>query len=207
MYVGTFGDIVFNVSHLQVLTPSNITGSTGADWADHSVLGGKTKSQYLGPQLKSYQMDVQLSSSHEQVYHRECKRSMGRCGPDGRSDGVQSIFDVQGVCMIDISKTVLALSVAPDEVTQEELQDIDECLRVLYTTPMGSQEGDRRLGINVEAVLDKPTEVAKVLLTAEYVAKTAEYEPRVKVVRVEFLEDDTLHGTIAPKVVYTIVTD
>ena len=51
--------------------------------------------------------------------------------------------------MIDISKTVLALSVAPAEVTQEELQDIDECLRVLYTTPMGSQEGDRRLGINV----------------------------------------------------------
>ena len=57
--------------------------------------------------------------------------------------------------MIDISKTVLALSVAPDNVTQEELRDIDECLRVLYTTPMGSQEGDRRLGINVEAVLDK----------------------------------------------------
>lgn len=109
--------------------------------------------------------------------------------------------------MIDISKTVLALSVAPDNVTQEELRDIDECLRVLYTTPMGSQEGDRRLGINMEAVLDKPTEVAKALLTAEYVAKTAEYEPRVKVLRVEFTEEDTLHGTIAPKVVYTIVTD
>ena len=43
--------------------------------------------------------------------------------------------------MIDISKTVLALSVAPDNVTQEELRDIDECLRVLYTTPMGSPEG------------------------------------------------------------------
>lgn len=63
MYVGTFGDIVFNVSHLQVLTPSNISGSTGADWADHEVLGSKTKSQYLGPQLRSYQMDIQLSSS------------------------------------------------------------------------------------------------------------------------------------------------
>ena len=63
MYVGTYGDIVFNVSHLQVLTPSNISGSTGADWADHEVLGSKTKSQYLGPQLRSYQMDIQLSSS------------------------------------------------------------------------------------------------------------------------------------------------
>lgn len=63
MYVGTYGDIVFNVSHLQVLTPSNISGSTGADWADHEVLSSKTKSQYLGPQLRSYQMDIQLSSS------------------------------------------------------------------------------------------------------------------------------------------------
>lgn len=63
MYVGTYGDIVFSVSHLQVLTPSNISGSTGADWADHEVLSSKTKSQYLGPQLRSYQMDIQLSSS------------------------------------------------------------------------------------------------------------------------------------------------
>ena len=63
MYVGTYGDIVFNASHLQVLTPSNISGITGADWADHEVLGSKTKSQYLGPQLRSYQMDIQLSSS------------------------------------------------------------------------------------------------------------------------------------------------
>ena len=55
--------LVFNVSHLQVLTPSNISGSTGADWADHEVLSSKTKSQYLGPQLRSYQMDIQLSSS------------------------------------------------------------------------------------------------------------------------------------------------
>ncbi len=63
MYVDTYGDILFNVSHLHVLTPSNISGSTGADWADHEVLGSKTKSQYLGPQLRSYQMDIQLSSS------------------------------------------------------------------------------------------------------------------------------------------------
>ena len=63
MYVGTYGEIVFNVSHLQVMTPSNISGSTGADWADPEVLGSKTKSQYLGPQLRSYQMDIQLSSS------------------------------------------------------------------------------------------------------------------------------------------------
>ena len=69
------------------------------------------------------------------------------------------------------------------------------------------QPGRGGFVISGKGVLNKPTEVAKALLTAEYVAKTAEYEPRVKVLRVEFTEEDTLHGTIAPKVVYTIVTD
>ncbi|MFQ7320039.1 MAG: phage tail protein [Faecalibacterium sp.] len=63
MYVGTYGDVLFSVSQLRVLTPSNISGSTGADWADHAVLNGKPKSQYMSPKLKKYQMDIQLSSS------------------------------------------------------------------------------------------------------------------------------------------------
>lgn len=107
--------------------------------------------------------------------------------------------------MIDVSGATLALSAAPDTVTQEELQDINECLRVLYTTPAGSQEGDRRLGIDVESCLDKPLEVAKALLTAEYVSKTAEFEPRAQVQRVEWMESDAVRGTMAPKVVYKIV--
>ena len=107
--------------------------------------------------------------------------------------------------MIDITKTTLALTAAPDTATQEELRDIDECLRILYTTPAGTQEGDRRLGINVESCLDKPLEVAKALLTAEYVEKTAEFEPRAKVQRVEWMESDAVRGIMSPKVVYKIV--
>lgn len=45
--------------------------------------------------------------------------------------------------MIDISNTMLALS--EDSATQEEIQDVARCLRTLYSTPLGSQEGDRSL--------------------------------------------------------------
>ena len=31
MYVGIFGDVIFSVGHLRVLTPSNFKGTTGAN--------------------------------------------------------------------------------------------------------------------------------------------------------------------------------
>ena len=37
--------------------------------------------------------------------------------------------------MIDISSTVLALS--EDSAAQEEVQDVTQCLRTLYSTPLG----------------------------------------------------------------------
>ena len=36
MYVGIFGDVIFSVGHLRVLTPSNFKGTTGANWAEPS---------------------------------------------------------------------------------------------------------------------------------------------------------------------------
>ena len=48
--------------------------------------------------------------------------------------------------MIDFSSTVVELS--GDSEKQKEVQDIAKCLRTLYSTPIGSQEGDRELGIN-----------------------------------------------------------
>lgn len=49
-------------SSWRVLTPANITGSTSSNWATHSVIGGKDKSEYTGPGLKSYQFEIQLVS-------------------------------------------------------------------------------------------------------------------------------------------------
>ena len=67
--------------------------------------------------------------------------------------------------MIDFSSTVVELS--GDSEKQKEVQDIAKCLRTLYSTPIGSQEGDRELGINPNIFVDKPLPVAKGLYVAE----------------------------------------
>lgn len=105
--------------------------------------------------------------------------------------------------MIDFSSTVVELS--GDSEKQKEVQDIAKCLRTLYSTPIGSQEGDRELGINPNIFVDKPLPVAKGLYVAEVTEKTASFEPRARVVRVDWLDSDVLHGVVIPKVVYELV--
>lgn len=60
MAVGTFMGVVFTVSSQKVLTPSNFKGGTGSDWATHDVVGGKSRSEWTGPKLKSYTFDLLL---------------------------------------------------------------------------------------------------------------------------------------------------
>lgn len=104
---------------------------------------------------------------------------------------------------ISISDTVL--EAVDSNVTQEEMEDIANCLLTLYTTPVGSQEGARDFGLDTEKCMDKPLEAAESLLTAEIVEKTATYEPRVQVEQVEWMESDFQNGELIPKVVYKIV--
>ena len=40
---------------------------------------------------------------------------------------------------------------------------------------------------------------------AEVSVKTASFEPRARVVRVDWLDSDVLHGVVIPKVVYELV--
>lgn len=63
MYVGIFGDVVFSVGHLRVLTPSNFKGKIEANWAEHEVLKGKAKPEFLNPKLREYECDILLDSS------------------------------------------------------------------------------------------------------------------------------------------------
>ena len=63
MYVGIFGDVVFSVGHLRVLTPSNFKGKIEANWAEHEVLKGKAKPEFLNPKLREYECDILLDSN------------------------------------------------------------------------------------------------------------------------------------------------
>ena len=60
--IGSFAGLVLTVSSWRVVTPDNINGSTSSNWAAHSVIGGKEKSEYVGPGLKEYQFELLLNS-------------------------------------------------------------------------------------------------------------------------------------------------
>ena len=58
--VGSYMGRVFTVSSRRIFTPNNLKGSAGSDWASHEIIGGKAQSQWVGPKLKSYTMDILL---------------------------------------------------------------------------------------------------------------------------------------------------
>ena len=77
-------------------------------------------------------------------------------------------------------------------------KEIMESLNTLYSTPAGTVPCDRAFGIDM-SLLDKPINVAKALLTAEYISKTKKYESRATVVSVEVSVDE--RGVLTSKVV------
>lgn len=84
-------------------------------------------------------------------------------------------------------------------------EDVVRCLSVLLGTRVGEQALDRDFGLSWD-MLDMPTEAAKALLENEIVAKIRKYEPRARVVRIEW-GGDAASGIIKPKVVIEIVED
>lgn len=63
----------------------------------------------------------------------------------------------------------------------DELEDIDRCLRTLYGTQAGSVPLNRDFGIDYDGIVGLPFETATNMLALEVIAKTERYEPRVEV--------------------------
>ena len=87
------------------------------------------------------------------------------------------------------------IEIAAGTVDDSEAQEVYRNLQVLYGTHTGEQALDRDFGIDINTT-DYPQESAQALLAAEYVRKTKMYEPRARVVRVEWTD---------PKVVIDLV--
>ena len=85
----------------------------------------------------------------------------------------------------------------------EEKNHIAACLRVLYSTPIGSAALDRAFGLDW-SFLDLPIPAARVQMERELIQKTQKYEPRVKVREVQWVFDG-IDGIAKPKVVIAIV--
>ena len=63
--IGNLGKlIVFEVSSKKVLTFRAMTQSVSGRWTVHNVIGGKPKSEFLGPGQSSIALTVFLSANH-----------------------------------------------------------------------------------------------------------------------------------------------
>ena len=83
--VGSYMGRVFTVSSQRILTPSNLKGSAGSDWANHEIIGKKARSQWVGPKLKSYTMDLLLRSQDGVSPRRKARWSIGSSSAGDRS--------------------------------------------------------------------------------------------------------------------------
>lgn len=96
------------------------------------------------------------------------------------------------------------IEIAAGTVDDSTAAEVYRNLSVLYGTQTGEQALDRDFGIDVGSI-DYPQENAQALLAAEYVRKTQKYEPRARVVRVEWTAGNSPDGNMTPKVVIELV--
>lgn len=94
--------------------------------------------------------------------------------------------------------------IEPGTLGEDEAETVCRNLRVLYGTRAGELALDREFGLDAD-LMDYPQESARALLAAEIVRKTARYEPRASVERVDWLETEQEKGKMIPKVVVSIV--
>ncbi len=104
--------------------------------------------------------------------------------------------------MANVNEAIIEIGAG--EVDDSVAEEVYRNLKILYGTTAGEQALDRDFGIDLE-VADNPSEESEALLTAEYVRKTQQYEPRARVSAVNWTQDTTKNGNLTPKVVIELV--
>lgn len=99
---------------------------------------------------------------------------------------------------IDVSARLDGIDFAPKDVLTEIIQNV----RTIISTTQFSVPLDRRFGID-GTVIDLPLPVAMARISAEVIRAITEYEPRCRVVSVDFestVTTDAEEGQSIPKV-------
>ena len=84
-------------------------------------------------------------------------------------------------------------------------ESVRSCLEILFGTREGEQALDRSFGISWD-FLDNPTPVARAMLAQDIIAKAAKYEPRAKIISVDYKYGAT-EGIMIPRVSVEVVED
>jgi uncharacterized protein len=70
-----------------------------------------------------------------------------------------------------------------------DTQDVDQCIRVILTTPRGSAPHRPNFGSNLHLYLDYPINSARPHIVREAVNSLREWEPRIEIVKVDVALD------------------
>ena len=103
---------------------------------------------------------------------------------------------------IDVSARLDGIDFAPKDILTEIIQNV----RTIISTTQFSVPLDRRFGID-GTVIDLPLPVAMARISAEVVRAITEYEPRCRVVSVDFESTEATEaeeGHLLPKVLIAI---
>jgi phage baseplate assembly protein W len=65
-----------------------------------------------------------------------------------------------------------------------DIQDVDQCIRIILTTPKGSDPHRPLFGSNLHLYIDYPVNSARPHIVREAVNALREWEPRIEVVKV-----------------------
>lgn len=96
--------------------------------------------------------------------------------------------------VVDISARLDKIDLFP----QTELVEVIQNVRTIITTIQGTVPLDRDFGIDVD-VIDKPINVVRPLLVKEIKEKLEKYEPRAKLVSINW-DGDGMEGKLIPTV-------
>ena len=103
---------------------------------------------------------------------------------------------------------IVSLEKEIDFAPNNEVAEILQNIRTILTTRIGSVPLHRDFGITWEHI-DKPLPVAQTLMQAAIIDAIIEFEPRAKVVNVEFEsnEKDAIEGVLKPRITISIGED
>lgn len=62
--VGSWGNIVFEVSRKKLFSFSNLSKTVESRWNEHEIIGKKPKSEFNGPELDAGQLDIVLDVNY-----------------------------------------------------------------------------------------------------------------------------------------------
>ena len=96
--------------------------------------------------------------------------------------------------VVDISARLDKINLFP----QTELVEVIQNVRTIITTIQGTVPLDRDFGIDVD-VIDKPINVVRPLLVKEIKEKLEKYEPRAKLISINW-DGDGMEGKLIPTV-------